>query len=376
MTAPADHHTDPTRSSRDRTELAHRLTAWLTERLGPGSEVAIGEVSSPGGSGMSSETLLFDASWTDDDGRHTQPLVARIEPDQADVPVFPTYDLELQFRVIDLVGANSSVPVPTTRWYEPDPGPLGASFFVMDQVTGRVPSDIPPYLMEGWLVDADPADQRRLQDATVEVLAALHGIDVAAHDTAFLVAPAEGETALARHVHHQRAYYEWSRGERRHPIIEATFDWLDANWPTDEGPDVVSWGDSRIGNVMYAADGFEPVAVFDWEMAALAPREMDIGWMIFMHTFFQEIATALEIPGMPDFMRRDDVVATYEAASGRTVRNLEWFEAYAALRHGMIMTRVTERSVHFGESTWPDDVDDSIPHAHVLRAMIDGTWWG
>ena len=31
---------------------------------------------------------------------------------------------------------------------------------------------------------------------------------------------------------------------------------------------------------------------------------------------------------MPDFMRRDDVVATYEAASGRSVRNLEWFERW------------------------------------------------
>ncbi|MGI9601959.1 MAG: phosphotransferase family protein [Acidimicrobiales bacterium] len=375
MTASADHHTDPTRSSRDRVDLQARLTRWLTGRLGTGSDVHIGDITSPDGSGMSSETLLFDAAWTDDTGEHQQALVARVEPDADDVPIFPTYDLELQFAVMELVGANSTVPVPVTRWYEPDPAALGAPFFVMDRVQGRVPSDIPPYLMEGWLLDATPAQQRSLQDQSVQLLAGLHGIDTTAHDTTFLESPAAGDSALARHVNNQRAYYDWTRGTRRHPIIEATFDWLDTNWPADTGADVIGWGDSRIGNVMYEPDGFAPVAVFDWEMAALAPQEMDIGWMIFMHTFFQEIADALEIPGMPGFMRRADVVAIYEAASGRPVRNLEWFEVYAALRHGMIMTRVTERSVHFGESEWPDDIDTVIPHKHVLEAMIEGSWW-
>ena len=44
----------------------------------------------------------------------------------------------------------------------------------------------------------------------------------------------------------------------------------------DPGPDVLSWGDARIGNIIYA--GFEPAAVLDWEMAALGPRELDVSW--------------------------------------------------------------------------------------------------
>jgi len=365
----------PTRSSRDREELKDRLGTWLADRLPVGADLFLGDVTSPDGSGMSSETLLFDATWNDDSGRTEHALVARIEPAPADVPVFPTYDLELQYRVMELVAANSAVPVPTTRWYEPDPGPLGATFFVMDQVHGRVPSDIPPYVMEGWLLSASKADQRALQDGSVTLLADLHGIDPTGLDTSFLDTAPDGVTPLAHHVDNQRAYYDWVRGDRRHPIIEAAFEWLDTNWPADEGPIVISWGDSRIGNVMYAADGFTPVAVFDWEMAALAPQEMDIGWMIFMHTFFQEIATMIELPGLPDFLLRDDVIATYEARSGRTVTNLEWFEVYAALRHAIIMTRVTERSAHFGESEWPDDIDSVIPHRHVLDQMLAGTWW-
>lgn len=364
----------PTRSSRDRDELHTRLTDWLTGRLG--TAVTVGEVTSPDGSGMSSETLLFDATWDEGRGPETNALVARVEPAATDVPVFPTYDLELQYRVMELVGANSDVPVPRTRWFEPDAGPLGAPFFVMDRLTGRVPSDIPPYLMAGWLAEATADEQRELQDASVRVLADLHSIDISGLDVAFLDTPAEGDTPLRRHVDNQRAYYDWSRGERRHPIIEATFEWLDANWPADEGPTVIGWGDGRIGNIMYASDGFQPVAVFDWEMAALAPQEMDLAWMMFLHTFFQEIAEAIGMEGMPNFLRRDDIVATYEDRSGRTVQNLEWFEVYAALRHAMIMTRVRERSVHFGEAEWEDDLDACIPHRHVMEQMIDGSWWG
>ena len=54
---------------------------------------------------------------------------------------------------------------------------------------------------------------------------------------------------------------------------------------------------------------FEPVAVLDWEMAAVGPREIDIGWMVYLHRFLDDIAIQAGLPGMPHFMRLDDVVA-------------------------------------------------------------------
>ena len=287
---------DPARSSRDRGELQTRLTDWLRTTTGDGA-ATVGDLSVPEGSGMSSETILFDATF---DGA-TQPLVVRLAPTAEDTPVFRSYDLEMQFRILQLVAAESSVPVPTARWLERSADPIGSPFFVMDRVDGRVPRDIPPYLFEGWLLDADPADQETLQRASVGILAELHGIDPSGHDTDFLEIDAPGDTALRRHFNDQLAYYEWVRGDRRHPIVEDGLAWLEANWP-DEGPTVITWGDARIGNVMYATDGFEPVAVFDWEMATMGPAELDLGWMCFLHSFFQNIAEVLEVPGMPDFM--------------------------------------------------------------------------
>jgi aminoglycoside phosphotransferase (APT) family kinase protein len=358
-------------STRDAHQTAEGLVAWLAGVLPEGADPQVPEIAAPDSNGMSSETLLFDAVWTEDGERVHHQLVARVAPDTGDVPVFPSYDFEVQFGVMQLVGEHApDVPVPAVRWLELDPTAIGAPFFVMDRVSGRVPPDNMPYPMGSWLLDADPADQRALQDASVRVLAGIHAIDVTAVDVGFLELDVPGDTPLRRHVANQRAYYDWMRDGQVYPVIEEAFDWLEANWPADEGDTVVSWGDSRIGNMMY--DGFTPVAVLDWEMAALGTRGIDVGWMIFIHDFFQDICRVLEMEGMPGFMRRDDVAAAYAEASGVPVADLEWYEVYAALRHAIVMARVNQRAVHFGESEAPATPDEAVMHRDLLRLMMAG----
>ena len=47
----------------------------------------------------------------------------------------------------------------------------------------------------------------------------------------------------------------------------------------------------------------------------------------------------------------------------------------AAVRHGAIMRRVTERAIFFGEAPQPEDVDDLIIHRRSLEGMLDGSYW-
>lgn len=364
---------NPKRSSRDPEELRARMETWLAKQLPAGAAPRVPEVTSPSSNGMSSETLLFDASWTEGGAEQSGRFVARVEPDPADVPVFRKYDLELQFRLMQLVGRYSAVPVPNARWIELQPEALGARFFVMDRVDGRVPPDVMPYNMDSWLLSASPAEQSALERASVRVLTQLHGMDLSSLDVSFLEIDVPGDSPLRRHVQDWRDYYDWTRGDRRHPILDRAFAWLEDHWPDDEGETVVSWGDSRIGNIMY--EGFAPSAVLDWEMGALAPRELDIAWMIFLHSFFENIARQAGLPGMPDFLRRDNVANTYEELSGHPVRHLEFYEMYAALRHGIIMSRVFARQVHFGEAEWGDDVDQPIMHRDLIEKMLDGSYW-
>ena len=365
----------PRTSTRDRDSLRPRLESWLAARTG-GSEVRVSDLEVPQSNGMSSETLLFDAGWTGADGvRCFHRCVARLAPAADAMPIFPEYAMEEQFSIMRLVGERTPVPVPRTLWYEGDPEVLGTPFFVMERVEGQVPPDIMPYTFGGnWLSEASDEDRRRLQSSTIRVLAAIHALPATSEELAFLGDTAQdGSAALRAHVDSWREYYEWAHGEQRIPVLEKGFAWLDEHWPQEAGPPVLSWGDSRIGNIMYA--DFEPAAVLDWEMACVGPRELDLGWLVFLHRFFQDIAEFFELPGLPGFLDFGEVAAEYASVSGHQPQNLRFHEVYAALRHGVVMGRVNQRRVRFGEQELPADPDDLVNHKATLLAMLDGSYW-
>jgi aminoglycoside phosphotransferase (APT) family kinase protein len=300
--------------------------------------------------------------------------VARVAPDQGDVPVFPTYDMERQFRVMRTVGEHSSVPVPGVWWLELDPRALGAAFFVMGRVEGDVPPDIMPYTFgDNWLYDAPPADQTRLQQSIVQVLAELHGIDRPTETFDFLEYKRPGPTAISRHVADRGAWYEFAAAGLHSRLIEQALAWLDEHLPVEQGPTVLSWGDSRIGNVLFR--DFAPVAVLDWEMAGLGPRELDVAWLIYSHRAFEDLAAAFELPGMPHFLRRDDVAAAYESLTGHEPRDLDFYLTYAAVQWAIVFLRTGLRQVHFGEVEMPDDVDELLRNGESLQAMLAGKYW-
>ncbi|MEV0229080.1 phosphotransferase family protein [Nonomuraea sp. NPDC050786] len=346
-------------STRDLEELGERLAVWLSGRLGVRTSVS--GVSRPSENGMSSETLFFTAAW----GEGVTRCVARLAPAVEAVPVFPSYDLRTQFGIMRLAREKAGIPAPRALWYEPDPRHLGTPFLVMEREDGDVPPDVMPYTFGSWLLDAAPTDRRRLQDAAVAVLAALHQ----ARFTAGELAPF-GQPGLRAHVEAQRAYYEWAHGERRIPLLERAFRWLEPHWPDEPGPDVLCWGDARIGNMVFR--DFTPVAVLDWEMAAVGPRELDLSWMIFLHRFFQDLTVAAGFPGMPDFMRRDDVCRKYRELTGYEPRDMDFYETYAALRHGIVMARVWQRRIHFGEQPAPADPDDLVLHRATIEELLAG----
>jgi aminoglycoside phosphotransferase (APT) family kinase protein len=354
--------------------LGTALHDWLDGRLDGPQELTVSEVRTPtGGNGLSSTSVLFEASWQANGSRHGGAYVARLAPENSAVPVFPSYDLSAQFEVISQVAARSKVPVPRLHWNEPDGGPLGSPFFVMDQIDGRVPMDNPPYVFGGWLLEATPDERAELQQKSIAILAGLHAIQDP-HGAFPLLRPRDGQNSLRAHVDSQAAYYDWALKDDgcRIPIIERGLAWLEDNWPADPGPDVLCWGDARIGNVIY--QGFEPAAVLDWEMATLGPRELDLGWFVFLHRFFQDIAEFFEVEGLPDFLRRSDVERCYQDLTGHQPRHMDFYLTYAAIRHAIIMARIKRRMIHFGEDQVPGDIDDYVLHRASLDKLLAGTY--
>ncbi len=361
----------PKTSTRDPDELRTRLERWLAHRFPDGARPRITKLDIPSSNGLSSETVLFETAWSDGGHEQRDLLVARLEPDPDAMPVFPSYDLDRQARVMRLVREATGLPVPDVRWSEPHAEPVGAPFFVMSRIEGQVPPDLMPYNMIGWLVDASAEQRATLQRGTVAVLASLFTIDDPEATFHFLEGGGDSAAgALRRHWMEQRAYYDWVAGGRPIPLVERILTWLEDRWPGHEGPTVLSWGDSRIGNVMYR--DFEVVGVLDWEMAALGPPELDLGWLVYIHRYFEFVARQYGMPGLPDLLRLDDVATEYERVTGYTPRDLDFYLMYAALRHAVIMARLQRRAIHFGEAVMPGDPDDLITFRLLLEEMLAG----
>jgi aminoglycoside phosphotransferase (APT) family kinase protein len=105
----------PTMWQRDLEADRERLTAWLQRQLPTASDVRITDLVAPQTSGFSNETLLFDLEYAQGGRAHRDPLVVRIQPNVE--PVFPEYDLGLQFRTMRMLAATD-VPVPRMFWIE------------------------------------------------------------------------------------------------------------------------------------------------------------------------------------------------------------------------------------------------------------------
>ena len=246
---------------------------------------------------------------------------------------------------------------------------LGTPFFLMDYVEGSGPARRHAIHVRRQLVLRRAGrTQRELQDSTVDVLAKLHSIPDPR--TRSVSSPTgQSRIALRRNLDWLKSWYEFAVPDiGRSVLLERALDWLEANWPADVAATepVLVWGDARVGNVLY--DDFRPVAVLDWEMATLGPREMDVAWMIFAHMVFQELAGLAGLPGLPDFMREADVRSTYAELTGVELGDLHWFYVYSGVIWACVFMRTSARRVRFGEIEKPDDVESLFYHGSHARA--------
>jgi aminoglycoside phosphotransferase (APT) family kinase protein len=364
------------RSSRDVTALPAVLSRWLSTVLPGGVRPEVTLESGVDATGMSSETIMLSARWDTGGGAVRERWAMRVAPAAGDVPVFPTYRLDHQFAVMRRIGELTDVPVPRVRWIETTGEVLGTPFFLMDRVDGVVPPDVMPYTFGGnWFADATAEQQRQLQDGTVEVIAGLHSIAHPEVEFGFLDEGRRGGSALRRHFEWVRSWYDFAvPGIGRSPLLERAFAWLAEHWPAEAaaaGP-VLCWGDARIGNVLYR--DFRPVAVLDWEMMTLGPRELDVAWLIFAHQVFEELAGLATLPGLPHVLREADVRATYRQLTGVELGDLRWFFVYAGLMWAVVFMRTGARRIHFGELPEPDDPttcpESLFYHGALLKRLM------
>jgi len=252
------------------------------------------------------------------------------------------------------------VPVPHVLASEADESVLGAPFFVMDRIVGRVPTARPSIHAAGWLPTLTPAERDRLWSSAMDVLVAVHDVDWrSAH--AFLVE--DGGPGLDAHVDRLTEWYRWTAAGRSFPITDAALEAVVARRAAvDGGPPTLVWGDARPGNMIFSDDGSVAAAI-DWELATVGAPGIDLGHWLFFDAFATTAAGVPRLPGWPD---RDETIATYERRSGRTIVDIEFFELLDELFIATTLIRQADGRVARGLAS----ADTRMGHDNAVTQML------
>jgi len=244
------------------------------------------------------------------------------------------HDMRREYRV--LAGLEGTpVPVPRVLAYHGEDDLIGAPFYVMENVHGRV------LRTKDEMATLTPAEARACSERLVDVLAALHSVDYQAVGLGDFGRP---DGFLARNV--ARWGKQWQANKTRElPALDELARRLDAALP-ESGPPSIVHGDYRLDNTMLAAD--DPgriVAVLDWEMSTLGDPLTDVGLLLVYWGGGEQLTTVTthEVADIPGFLSRDEVVARYAEQSGRDIQHLDFYVLFAMYKLAIIVEGINAR---------------------------------
>jgi len=307
---------------RDLSILAAQLAEWLGARMPQAEKIRIDNLDYPRGAGQSHETILFDAIWEEGGQARSRGLVVRIKP--TSFTVFLDDMFVEQYQLMRVMHESGLVRVAEVMWFEEDPAILGAPFFVMEKLVGRVAVSIPSYMEEGWVFDATAEERARLWENGVRELAAIQKVPL--ESVQFLARPQAGD-GFEQEWDRWRRFLDFIRAVRPLPFHEAALRRLDETRPANRPPGLV-WGDARIGNMM-VGDDFEILAVMDWEQPSLGGALQDLGWWLFNDRMKILARGGAPLPGLGS---RDQTLALWERLTGVSTADIDWYEAFAGFK--------------------------------------------
>ena len=241
------------------------LGAWLETHVPMAEAVELLGVRKAS-SGFSADTTMVDVRVTRGGIANDERYVLRTE--SPDPPVYPVQvpgwqvEIELQYRIMDALGAHSDVPVAAMIGYEQDPSVLGAPFFVMGFVDGQVPVEDPPYPTAGFFLDLTPGARTAMIGRGLATVAQVHAVDWRAAGLDWLVPPGV-EPGLDTQLALWERYYRAELRDRVHPLPTARSRGCTRSARVEPGRALL--GDPRPGNIIWRDAA--PVCVTDFEAA-------------------------------------------------------------------------------------------------------------
>jgi aminoglycoside phosphotransferase (APT) family kinase protein len=254
------------------------------------------------------------------------------------LPPYPpsTHDVLREYNF--LRSCSGAVRVPTPLLSVADTSLIGAPFYLMSFVPGEVITvELPPGL-------ESPQKRRRVSEELIEGLAEIHALD---WRTAGLAEMHRGDDYLGRQLRRFSGLWEEYR-RRPIPAIDEATARLQELRPTTAEQALVH-GDYRLGNTIFEVEGTPRLrAVVDWEMASIGDPLADLGYLTATWAEPEDREGTLLDLGVataePGFGSRADLVAAYEARSGRVAESLPWYEALSSWKSAILLEGSYQRS--------------------------------
>jgi aminoglycoside phosphotransferase (APT) family kinase protein len=253
--------------------------------------------------------------------------------------VLPTaHDMEREYRVLDAL-KDTEVPAPRPLHLCRDESVLGIKFYVMEFCRGHV---IRTTMPEKYAQSED--ERRRIADALIDNLAALHAVDWRSVGLDGFGRP---EGFMERQI--RRWTQQWERSKTRElPQIEQLMQELRARLPESPPPTIVH-GDYRLDNTIL--DPHDPgriVAILDWEMATIGDPLADVGllsvyWAQVGDTNGKEALAGIAPTALDGFPSASQIVERYARVTGRDIAHLRFYRSFALFKLAVVLEGIHAR---------------------------------
>jgi aminoglycoside phosphotransferase (APT) family kinase protein len=242
--------------------------------------------------------------------------------------------VDREYRVITAL-QKQGFPAAMTYGLCMDDGVIGAAFYVMQMVEGRV-------FWDQTLPAVAREERRPIYEAEILTLAKLHSYDPEKIGLGDYGRPGN---YFARQVDRWTKQYRASETEKIDEV-ERLIDWLPKTVPQQERVSVVH-GDYRLDNMIFAPDKPQVLAVLDWELSTLGDPLADFSYLLMQWIMSSgggrtglvgSDLPALNIPTL------EEAVEIYCKATGRPeIPDLNWYFAYNLFRLTGILQGIAGR---------------------------------
>jgi aminoglycoside phosphotransferase (APT) family kinase protein len=249
------------------------------------------------------------------------------------------HDVLREARLLSAV-EDTPIRVPRVLAACDDESILGVPFYVMEYVEGTVVTSELPEPLD------NPEERRRIGDELIESLAEIHAVD-------WRACGLEGYGKPTGYLERQLRRFTglWEHNKTRElPAIAELAEWLGRNMPESPKATIVH-GDYRLGNTMLANDApARLIAIFDWELSTIGDPLADLGYLTITwierddpgDTMYSSLAAVTRGEG---FHSRDELIASYEERTGRSMSDLRWYQALALWKAAVFMEGNYKRSL-------------------------------